>query len=181
MTCIVGLVSKKTNKVIIGGDSSACSDENIFIRKDAKVFKNGRFIIGCTSSFRMMQLLRYSLYLPKISDKEIFEYMCTDFVNSVRHCFKDGGYLQKYTDGDEKGGTFLVAYRNRLFKIENDFQVAETENGIDSCGRGMDFALGSLYSTDGMEISDEDRITKALSAAEFLSPWVCRPFMLLKT
>ena len=36
MTCIVGLIEK--DKVIIGGDSAASSDCNLFVRKDPKVF-----------------------------------------------------------------------------------------------------------------------------------------------
>ncbi|HZK68569.1 MAG TPA: hypothetical protein VFC36_03120, partial [Paludibacter sp.] len=121
MTCIVGMVDKNSNRVIIGGDSASSGGSNVFIRKDPKVFKNGEFLIGCTTSFRMIQLLRFSLSLPEVT-KDIYEYMCTDFINEVRKCFKDGGYLQKYTNGDEKGGSFLVAYKNRLFKIEDDFQ-----------------------------------------------------------
>jgi hypothetical protein len=181
MTCIVGLIDNKNKSVLIGGDSAAVSDSNIFIRKDAKVFKNCDFVIGCTSSFRMIQLLRYSFKPPKVESKDVYEYMCTDFINAVRECFKEGGYLQKYTDGDERGGTFLVGYKNRLFKVENDFQVAENMNGIDACGCGQDFALGALYSLVKHNISTNDKILKALEAAEFLGNGVRRPFTLLGT
>lgn len=37
MTCIVGVVDKKLNKVFIGGDSAGIGLNNIFIRKDEKV------------------------------------------------------------------------------------------------------------------------------------------------
>ena len=181
MTCIVGMLDKQTDKVIIGGDSAGVADSNIYIRKDSKVFKNGEFIIGCTSSFRMIQLLRFSFTPPEIGDKDIYEYMCTDFINTVRECFKNGGYLQKHTDGDEKGGTFLVAYKNRLFKVENDFQVCETINGFDSCGCGEDFALGVLFTLEKEELTTEQKLTKALEAAEFLSTGVSSPFVLIGT
>jgi hypothetical protein len=175
------MIDKKTRKVIIGGDSASIADSSIFIRKDVKVFRNNGFIIGCTSSFRMIQLLRFSFKPPEINTKDIYEYMCTDFINAVRTCFKDGGYLQKYTDGDEKGGTFLVGYKNRLFKIENDFQVAENLNGIDAVGCGADFALGALFSLSKQETSIEQKVLKALESAEFLSNGVCRPFVLIST
>ena len=175
------MVDKNSNRVVIGGDSAASGGSNIFIRKDPKVFKNGEFIIGCTSSFRMIQLLRFSFKPPEISSKDIYEYMCTDFINAVRVCFKDGGYLQKCTDGDEKGGFFLVAYRDRLFKIEADFQVSENLNGIDAVGCGADFALGALHSISDHSISTEDRILKALEAAEFLALGVCKPFVIHTT
>jgi len=181
MTCIVGMIDKKQKKVIIGGDSASTVDSNIFTRKDTKVFKNGDFVIGCTTSFRMIQLLRFSFKLPEIKTKDIYEYMCTDFINAVRECFKNGGYLQKYTDGDEKGGTFLVAYKNRLFKIENDFQVAENLSGFDACGCSQDFALGALFTIQKQDMTTEAKILKALESAAFLSSGVRRPFVLIST
>lgn len=181
MTCIVGIVDKKSKKVIIGGDSASSDDTNIFIRKDVKVFNNNGFTIGCTSSFRMIQLLRFSFEPPEIKSKDIYEYMCTDFINAVRNCFKDGGYLQKYTDGDEKGGTFLVGYKGRLFKVESDFQVGENLNGMDAVGCGANFALGSLYSLSKLDIPIKNKVLKSLEAAEFLALGVSRPFVIRET
>lgn len=181
MTCIAGIVDKKSGIVIIGGDSAGAGGNLIVTRSNPKVFRNGKFIIGCTSSFRMIQLLQFSLKPPSIKSKDIYEYMCTDFIDEVRRCFKDGGYLQKYTDGDEKGGNFLVAYKDRLFQVEDDFQVGESLNGMDSVGCGSEFALGSLYSTQGQDISARDRVLKSLETAEFFALGVRRPFLIYNT
>lgn len=181
MTCIAGMVDKKNGNVVMGADSAASGDNNIFIRKDPKIFKNGEFLIGCTSSYRMIQLLRFSFKPPEIKVDDIYEYMCTDFIDEVRKCFKDGGFLQKYTDGDEKGGFFLVGYRDRLFRIEDDFQVGETLNGITACGSGEDFALGALYTLKDESIPVAVKISKSLEAAEALSIGVRRPFVILNT
>lgn len=181
MTCIVGYLDKKTKKVTIGGDSAGVADLDITIRKDEKVFKVGDFIIGCTSSFRMIQLLRFSFKPPEIKSKNIYEYMCTDFINAVRECFKDGGYLQKYSDGDEKGGTFLVAHKNRLFRIENDFQVAESLNGIDAIGCGAAYALGSLHILLKQNLSPKEKVLKSLETASFFSAGVSKPFVIIGT
>jgi len=177
MTCIVGL--KHNNKVTIGADSAGSdSNFNISNRIDVKVFRVDDFIIGCTSSFRMIQLLRYSLKLPKIHDKDIFEYMCTDFINSVRTCFKDGGFLQKEKE-EESGGTFLVAYKDRLFEIENDFQVAENYDDYNSVGCGSHYAKGSFYSTKKMK--SIDRLKIALKTAQHHSAGVREPFIYEET
>lgn len=178
MTCIVGYLDKKTKKVTIGGDSAGVAGLDITIRKDEKVFKVGDFIIGCTSSFRMIQLLRFSFKPPEIKSKNIYEYMCTDFINAVRECFKNGGYLQKYSDGDEKGGTFLVAYKNRLFRIENDFQVAESLNGIDAVGCGAYYALGSLHILSRQNLTPKEKVLKSLETAAFFSAGVSKPFVI---
>ena len=178
MTCIVGYLDKKTKKVTIGGDSAGVAGLDITIRKDEKVFKVGDFIIGCTSSFRMIQLLRFSFKPPEINSKNIYEYMCTDFINAVRECFKNGGYLQRYSDGDEKGGTFLVAYKNRLFRIESDFQVAESLNGIDAVGCGADYALGSLHILTKQNLTPKEKVLKSLETASFFSAGVSKPFVI---
>lgn len=181
MTCIVGYLDKKTKKVIIGGDSAGVAGLNITIRKDPKVFSVGHFIFGCTSSFRMIQLLRFCFKAPEIKSKDIYEYMCTDFVDAVKECFKNGGYLQKYTEGDEKGGTFLVAYKNRLFRIEDDFQVCENFNGIDAVGCGSEFALGSLYTSIKQNLTPKEKVNTALESAAFFSGGVSKPFVFSET
>ena len=178
MTCIVGIISGK--KVIIGGDSAGVSNLDITIRRDPKVFRVGKFIIGCTSSFRMIQLLQFSFKPPKRKKKEVYEYMCTDFIDAVRKCFKEGGYLQKYRLGDEKGGTFLVGYKGRLFEIEDDFQVAEPLDGFCSVGCGSDYAIGSLCTTENTKLTAEDRVLKALEVATKRSGGVEPPYIILK-
>lgn len=178
MTCIVGIV--KNEKVYLAADSAGVSGLNLRIRVDSKIFKKGEFIIGCTSSFRMIQLLRFSFTPPEIKDKDIFEYMCTDFINQVRECFKEGGFIQKYSEGDEKGGNFLVGIRGRLFQVESDFQVGETANGFNAIGCGANYALGSLHSTRDYT-SPWIRLNKSLLAANEFSAGVSAPFWAIKT
>jgi len=182
MTCIVGIVDKENNKVYIGGDSAGISDLTINIRKDRKVFKVGDFVIGCTSSYRMIQLLMFSFKPPGINNKNLFEYMCVDFVNAVKETFRDGGFMQTEQLGDDSGGEFLVGYKNRLFKICSDFQVGENLNGIDSIGCGAYFALGSLYfSSKQSLLSVKMQVKSALEASSFYSAGVDKPFIILET
>jgi ATP-dependent protease HslVU (ClpYQ) peptidase subunit len=172
MTCIVGLLDN--NNIYMGGDSAGVGGYSLRIRKDEKVFINGEFIFGFTSSFRMGQLLRYSLKPPKrYQDIDIYSFMVNDFINSVRQCLKDGGYAEKDKER-ESGGTFLVGYQGRLFEISDDYQVAEVLDNFTSCGCGFDLALGSLYSTEGQK--PEERVLIALEAAEKFSAGVRAPF-----
>jgi len=94
MTCIVGVVDK--GKVYMGADSAGVGGLDLRVRKDPKVFKNGPFLIGCTSSFRMIQLLQYSFKAPR-HDKSLSEdkYMATKFIDAVRECFSGGGFCKK--------------------------------------------------------------------------------------
>lgn len=175
MTCIAGLVDKGV--VYIGGDSAGVSGYSITSRADKKVFRNGDFLFGFTSSFRMGQLLAHSFTPPKRhQDTDVYAYMVTSFIDAVRSCLKDGGYAEKRNDA-EHGGTFLVGYEGRLFRIESDYQVGEPLDGYDAVGCGEDIALGSMYSTVGGK--PKDRITSALKAAEHFSAGVRAPFNLL--
>lgn len=173
MTCIVGLVENK--KVFIGGDSAGVAGNDLTVRTDVKVFHNGPFLFGFTSSFRMGQLLQYAFTPPKHdSDLTDMQYLVTTFVNALRECFKDGGFATKNSDA-EFGGNFLVAYRGHLYEIHGDYQIEESADGYNACGCGERYATGSLFSTDGQE--PEKRIKTALRAAERFSAGVRGPFV----
>ena len=89
--------------------------------------------------------------------------------------------MQKYPSGDEKGGQFIVGYKDRLFAIEDDLQVGENLNGIASVGCGSPYALGSMFTTMKLDKSAKERVTIALEAAAFYSLGVAKPFIILET
>jgi ATP-dependent protease HslVU (ClpYQ) peptidase subunit len=173
MTCIVALAHE--GRVIIGADSAGVDGLDMTVRADRKVFRNGAFIMGFTSSFRMGQLLAVKLSPPRYHpDVEPWRYMVDDFVEAVRTCLRTGGFMRKHDDA-EAGGHFLVGFRSRVFSIEGDFQVGERAEGFDAAGCGAPFALGSLAETSG--IADPvDRVRSALAVAERFSAGVRGPF-----
>lgn len=178
MTCIVGLVDNGT--VYIGGDSAGSSNWQLIIRKDAKVFRNGDFLIGACGSFRMIQLLRYA-FKPPVYEKPLFDdsseylscYMATSFIDGIRECLKSGGFAKKETE-QESGGCFLVGFQGRLFCIQSDYQVEEALCGYNAIGDGDDIARGSLYATQ--ELQPNGRVLTALQAAQYHCTSVSAPF-----
>jgi len=175
MTCIVGVV--EDGKVWIGGDSAGIDGYHLVIRSDPKVFRNGEFTIGYTSSFRMGQLLAHAFQPPKRhADQDVFAYMVTSFVNALRDCFKDGGYAGKQNEREE-GGTFLVGYEGRLFEIESDYQVGEALDGYAACGCGRSIAMGALCVTKGDRPAERVRV--ALEASEHHNAGVRGPFLVV--
>lgn len=172
MTCIVGLIDK--GKVYIGGDSAGVAGDSLTVRADEKVFINRDFLIGFTSSFRMGQLLRYSLKPPKYKGGDLYRYMVNDFVDSVRKCLKKGGFAEE-DKKVEKSGIFLVGFKGQLFKVESDYQVGIHRLPFDACGCGEGIALGSMYSN--ARLIPQKRILQALEAAELFSAGVRRPFI----
>lgn len=174
MTCIAAVAEKGT--VWIGGDSAGVAGYDLTLRADEKVFTRGPFVFGFTSSFRMGQLLRYRLETPAfdVADAGLSEYMATTFVDAVRKCLREGGWLTKEKE-QESGGTFIVGARGRIFVIHGDFQVGEPLDGFGAVGCGRDIALGSLYTTEGL--APETRLLTALKAAERFSAGVRAPFV----
>lgn len=173
MTCIAGIA--KNGKVYIGADSVGVSDHNRSIRNDSKVFIVGEFLIGFTTSFRMGQLLQYSLKVPKKSDNmPVMEYLITVFIPKLQDCLKSGTFEGE----DGGGGVFLLGYNGKLYKIWQDFQVEEPKCQYSACGSGENLALGSLYSTTSNEDCSQ-RIMDALNAAEAFNTNVAGPFNVL--
>jgi ATP-dependent protease HslVU (ClpYQ) peptidase subunit len=179
MTCIVGLVH--LDKVYIGGDSAGSNSWQLTVRKDTKVFRNGDFLIGACSSFRMIQLLQYALKHP-VYEKPLEDnpehlscYMATSFIDAVRECFKNGGYAKKEAE-QESGGTFLVGFQGRLFCIQDDYHVGESLCGYSAIGDGEDVACGVLYATESMR--PYERVLLALQAAQYHCTSVSAPFVI---
>lgn len=174
MTCIVGFVDNNKN-ITLGGDSAGVAGLNITIRNDPKVFKKDNMVFGYTSSFRMGQLLRFKLRVPKhrVEEKSDYEYMCTDFIDSIRKCLKDNGYTN-VNNNEETIGVFIVGYRGSLYTIESDLQVAMDRDPYVSCGCGVYYALGSLNTSDDKK--PKNKVLKALETAEKFSGGVRRPF-----
>jgi hypothetical protein len=183
MTCIVGIVEKRTKSIYIGGDSAGVAGLSITHRKDPKVFINNGYIIGFTSSFRMGQLLMFS-NLPEYNTRLIpeYEFMVRIFIPFIKTVFEENGYAKQYEDGEAKGGTFLVGFRGKLFVIEDDYQVGENFLNYASVGCGSDLALGALYASDVHKpaVDTEQRVITALEAAAKFSGGVVEPYKILK-
>lgn len=177
MTAIAAVVHD--GKVYVGGDSAGVGVRSLSLeqRSDPKVFVNGPYVMGFTSSFRMGQLLHWAFTPPTHhSEVEDERFMSTAFVDAVRSCLKAGGYAKKENDV-ESAGTFIVGYHGKLWVIEDDYQVAEPLADFTAVGCGYNLCLGSLHSTETIPATPPaERIILALGAAERFSAGVRGPF-----
>lgn len=143
--------------MVIAGDSLAANSIYKHERLDKKVFKkthtspNGieNFIYGFTTSFRMGQILQYLFNEPMIEDDklngDLFAYMVKDYIPALRACLKENWHNKIEETMDNNCGQFIVGFRDRLFTIHQDLQVAEVVDDYVSVGSGYEVALGSLY------------------------------------
>lgn len=175
MTCIVGIA--RFGVVHIGGDSAGVSGLDLTVRADPKVFRNGPFVMGFTTSFRMGQLLRFAFTPPEHPEGlDDYAFMVTRFIDGVRECLKAGGYAKKDNEV-EQGGQFLVGYRGQLYEVGSDYQVAIPAYGFAAIGCGADLALGALHALSPE--TDHRRILNALEAAATFNAGVCGPFTII--
>lgn len=180
MTCVVGIVDG--DEVHIGADSAAVSGYEVRESRIPKVFVNGPFIIGYTSSFRMGQILQYQLQVAPQGSECNMKYMVHTFVEAVRGCLKGHGF-SKIENNVEKGGFFLVAYRGALYEVENDFQVNHYADGMAALGSGREYALGALRTMRYIGLKVEPtrkQLIRALETAAYYSGNVMGPFLVLK-
>lgn len=173
MTCIVGL--EADGKVFMGGDSASTSGWDLDISRFKKVFRVNDFLVGCTGTIRMEQLLRYSLEVRQCEEGEDdIQYMVLGLVEAIRKRLKDGGFAKVENNQEEFSGQFLVGFNGKLYTVEQNFQVCSSANGFWAIGCGADFALGNLLATGEME--PEKRVLAALEAAGHLSAGVHPPY-----
>lgn len=146
MTCIVAKIYN--GKVHMAADILG---SNGFTKKEypliKKLFKNGDFIIGGTTSFRMLQLLQHYWVPPKKSlddsdDKYIFK-IVTD---SLIKLFKDNDFGRK-NNVDYEAGNFLVGWKGRLFEMQPDTSLLEHQD-FAAVGCGVHHATAAMKTMD---------------------------------
>jgi ATP-dependent protease HslVU (ClpYQ) peptidase subunit len=179
MTCIVGL--KHDGRVYIGGDSAASDLDRLTIntRADEKVFISHGIIFGFCSSFRVGQLIRYSFNPPEqLNSKSDSEYLVTDFIDGIRHTIQSGGSLHKENESEQFDSHFIIGYRNNVYVVYNDFQVAHPREPFVAVGSGEDLAMGAMYATQDNK-DPVSRIHIALEAASNFNMAVRPPYVII--
>jgi ATP-dependent protease HslVU (ClpYQ) peptidase subunit len=191
MTCVVAY--RLGESIYMGADSAGTSQNWLYVpRNDPKIYRvraitcdvchdgDDEFLFGFTTSFRMGQLLGHRFKPPiHAESRSVDDYMVVEFIDALRQCMKDAGYATK-KDEKETSGSFLVAYRGRIFHIDDDYSVGESQYAYDAVGSGTDAALGAFYAlttTTFVYWSPEQIVDKALRAAESVNAAVRGPFI----
>ena len=107
--------------------------------------------------------------------------MITKVVPNISKLFNKNNCEGKDSDGHAEGGTFLFATKDRLFKMQGDYSILESRNEYISMGSGKYHADGAMEATKDLGLTQVERITKALEAAERHQLKVRRPFLIMNT
>ncbi len=182
MTCIVGFIDKGVT--FLGGDSLASDSYNgntILQKKVLKLRNSKNAIIGFSGSVRDLNLLQYAENLidprdePNIDEK----YLVTKFILNEISLFNTNGRNRIDKGINDNDSYFLLGYKDKLWKIDFNYAVSSVQRNYDAIGCGFEFALGSMYSTEGL--SPVERIHKALQSASKFSVRCASPYYIINS
>lgn len=177
MTCIVALV--ENGIAYFAGDafvgnvpSQYHSNVSQTTRREPKIWARDGMLFGAHGSVRMLQLLRYVFDIPVYpSGKDKVQYLVQQFIPALQGCFDKN----KFHD-EELGGGILLSLGGELFTIGDGFNVCDTADGYDAVGKASEVAIGSLYTTEQLDLPPLQRLYLALEATEHHTCVVSKPF-----
>jgi hypothetical protein len=177
VTCIVGLVHQGT--VYMGGDSCGSDRHTYTDAQGHKVFASGEHLIGCTGTFRLIDLLRRRLSVdPPREGVDPEDYIRGDFLDAAVKVFDDHGYLESKSGVKSFCGAFLIGWRGSLWEVQDDLSVIAIPPWGHAVGSGNEAARGALWSCRGAEPAS--RVHRALRAAEAIVTTVRGPHRVWK-
>lgn len=144
MTCCIGY---KTNKMLcFASDTQGSNEDTKETRLDPKIFKLNDMLIATCGSFRMRDVLMYELDIPKLKiNEDIDKYVRTTVINGIRNLFIEKNICVKNDETDfASPGDILLGIQNKIYKIESDFQVGETDKAYVAIGCGAREAMGAM-------------------------------------
>jgi len=175
MTCIVGWIGK--DRVYVGGDSARAEGWQVRQTSINKVLKKENFLFGYTTSFRMGQIIQHHVKLPERKKLQpILDYLVVDLIEAIRKQLTEKGFTKKQ-DNRETGGSFIIGCSEGIFRVDADFQVNSASDGLEAVGCGEDYALGAMKALNN--VSDKQRIQRALETAAYFCGGVLPPFTIL--
>lgn len=193
MTLIVGIVDTLIDAVWMGADSGVTSDDDtVEVSPYTKLFAvssadQAPVVVGCCGSVRFCQLMKHVI-VPPLKNLPPMPYierwLVTSFYKICHDALVEHGMLKDDAVFDIDGSQFLIGIGNRLFMVDNRFEVVEATRGYDAIGSGRTIALGSLhtsYTPIMNPIAPRHRIYKALDAATDHMPHIRPPFMVMNT
>ena len=169
MTCIVALVENGVG--YIGGERGASDSNTIFPLSRPKVWKEKDYLFGYFGSFAA-ERLKHNFDPPApMEGEDLDSFMNTEFLDSLHSLYED-----IHIPKQEDLGLVVITQGHIFLHNGEDMSMSMIDMPYFAEGSGMEFALGSMYSTQGQDYVPEDRIRLALSAACMFSTSCVGPF-----
>lgn len=189
MTVVIGFKDLVNKRVYMGADRCASNCMTKFSLEGSKIYQpveNKNFLLGFSGDPRVMQLINSYFRFPDekeleatLKDEEFgIKYIVRFIIPSIQEILKihvySGGTVPLGTMGNS---SLLIAYKDKLFVINGNFQVIETSEPYASIGGGC-FAANAVMEAikDQKNTSIITKMIHALKISSKLSIGVEGPY-----
>jgi ATP-dependent protease HslVU (ClpYQ) peptidase subunit len=162
------------DKVMFGADSqtTANTGKRYTHPSMTKLTEKGHYIVACAGDVAACDIVHHlwSPPNPKVADwQNIYVFVVTKVVPSLKECFKLHEYKWQNEKDDEGGFTILLAIGGVVYEIDDDMSVSLDQGGLYGIGSGSDVGLGALAC--GVTLK------KALTIAAKFDVYTAAPFI----
>lgn len=179
MTCIVGISDGE--RIVMGADSAGSSSDTqeIYDIASSKIWAIGEYLVGIAGSYRAGQLARWHMSWPEPPGPgaDLEGFVVREVVASLRRTLDEAGFVA--ATEPTRAPQFLIGLRGRLFAIGGEFAAIRLATPFVAIGSGRHTAYGALQILAGLELGLEEKVSRALHAAQLQTANVREPFYLL--
>lgn len=171
MTTIIGI--EYDDHSLIVADSRVTDDSGrIYAHKVMKkIARRGAVVIAGAGEVAPCDIAQNIWVPPQFTakdKKDVYRFMITKVMPSLRKCLIDNGYNFEEEKKDGMRFQFLISVGGEVFDIDEDLSVMKSEDNMYAIGSGGSFALGALYAgADPLEAMEIACKVSAYSAAPF--------------
>jgi len=179
MTCIVAL--SEGEELVMGADSGASHlpDYEMYTVSMPKVFRAGPWLVGFSGSYRLGQILKFSMPWPEAPKKLDYEFMVTEMTRALYDCLSNQFDSGQPESAVNRQWQVLIGRLGKVFGVNYRYDVINISDPFTAIGSGRKFALGALHGlVDRQDLSLQERVERALLAAAKFVPGIGQPFVI---
>lgn len=114
---------------------------------EAKIFKRGPVTFGFAGAVRDMNLLQYSLKMPKFdlkAENNPRKWVVTKLIPAIQKTLEDNGSLETDKGYSSSDSHLIIAVKGLCGYVGQTFSLAGTEEDMWAVGTGSEYAIGAM-------------------------------------
>jgi hypothetical protein len=172
MTTIIG-IEYDTYSFLVA--DSQITDDSGFIYSHPeikKIAERGSFLVAGSGEVLPCDVAQHIWEPPIVTAKDrkdIYHFMITKAMPSLRKCLSDNGYNFDESKTETRF-QFLISVCGEIFDVDNELCVNKTANNVYAVGSGAAYALGALHAgADAYEAMEIASKLTAFTAGPYIS------------
>lgn len=158
MTTIIGI--EYPDRSVLVADSRVTDDAGRIYahRVMKKISQRGSLLIAGAGEVTPCDIAQNIWIPPQFTakdKKDVYRFMITKVMPSLRKCLTDNGYNFEEDKKDGMRFQFLISVGGEIFDIDEDLSVMKSDDNLYAIGSGGPYALGALYAGAEPEVAME--------------------------